>query len=146
MGPNKMQPRVFRDLEDLVASCSPTYLKICGIQSRVTGEKGNITAIFKKGKKEDPGNCQPVILTSVPSEIMEQILLEVMLKHGEDGEVIRDSQHGFTKCKTCPTNLVAIYTLVSSVRPLIWSPKLLLLNWRDMDLMGGFDGFNILDG
>ncbi|GAB0203786.1 mitochondrial enolase superfamily member 1 [Grus japonensis] len=111
MGPDGMHPRVLSELAAVIAR----PLSIIFERSWRTGEvpedwrKANVTLVFKKGKEEDPGNYRPVSLTSIPGKVMEQLILGVISKHVEEEEVIGGGQHGFTKGKSCLTNLIAFY-------------------------------------
>ena len=69
----------------------------------VTGQ--DVTPIYKKGCKEDPGNYRPVSLTSVPGKVMEKIVLSEITWHVWDNWGIWPRQHGFMKGRSCLTNL-----------------------------------------
>lgn len=46
-------------------------------------KKRNSVPSVKKGRKEAPGGCQPLGLTSVPGKMVEEVLQEAMLRHKE---------------------------------------------------------------
>jgi len=93
MGPDGMHPRVMRELADVTAES----LSIIFERSWRTGEvpedwrKGNVTPVFKKGKKANLGNYRLICLTSIPGKVMEQLILEVVSKQVEEKKVIRSS-------------------------------------------------------
>jgi len=115
MGLDGIHPRVLRELtEELVKPLSITYQ-----QSWLTGEVpddwriASVTPIYKKGCKEDPGSYRPVSLTSVQGKIMERFILSMLNGHVKDNQGIRPSQHGFTKGRSCLTNLTSFYDQVT---------------------------------
>ncbi|CAM4666744.1 unnamed protein product [Caretta caretta] len=109
MGPDALHPRVLKELADVIAEPLAIIFENSWRSGEVPDDwkKANVVPIFKKGKEDDPGNYRPVSLTSVPAKIM--VLKESILKHLEERKVIRNSQHGFTKGKSCLTNLIAFY-------------------------------------
>ncbi|KAK4817214.1 hypothetical protein QYF61_003738 [Mycteria americana] len=115
LGPDEIPPRVLKELAEVLTK----PLSIIYQQSWLTGEVpvdwrlANVTPIFRKGWKEDPGNYRPVSLTSVPGKLMEQIILSAITWHVEDNQGIKPSQHGFRKGRSCLTNLISFYDKVT---------------------------------
>ncbi|KFO91071.1 hypothetical protein N320_11112, partial [Buceros rhinoceros silvestris] len=90
MGPDEILPRILRELVEVIGK----PLSIIYQQSWLTEEVpfdwrlANVTPIYKKGWKEDPGKYRPVNLTSVLGKVMEQIILSVTVQHVQDNQVI----------------------------------------------------------
>ncbi|KFQ20030.1 hypothetical protein N332_13028, partial [Mesitornis unicolor] len=88
MGPDGIHPRVLRELAEEPAKPLPVIYQ----QSWLTGvvpvnwRLANVTPIYKKGWKEDPGNYRPVSLTSVPGKVMEHIILNAVTLHMQDNQ------------------------------------------------------------
>ncbi|KFW67128.1 hypothetical protein AS28_05713, partial [Pygoscelis adeliae] len=90
MGLDGIHPRVLRELAEELAKLLSVIYK----HSWLTGEVpddwrlANVMPIYKKGRKEDPGNYRPVSLTSVPGKIMEPFILRALTRHERDNQGI----------------------------------------------------------
>lgn len=77
-------------------------------------KEANVTPIFKKGCKSVPANYRPISLTSICCKLMESIIKDFILEHLNVNNLIKPSQHGFTKNKNCTTNLLEFLQAVES--------------------------------
>ncbi|TRZ06777.1 hypothetical protein HGM15179_020330 [Zosterops borbonicus] len=114
-GPDGIHPRVMRKLEkELVKPLSVIYQ-----QSWLTGKVpadwklSNVTSIYNKGQKDDPGNYRHVSVTLVLGKVIKEIILTAITQHMQDNQAIRHSQHGFMKGRSFLTNLISFYNKVT---------------------------------
>src|SRR6218665_829297 len=68
-----------------------------------------IVPLFKKGNRSDPCSYRPVSLTSVMCKVMERIVKDNIVEHLNEYNVIKGSQHGFTRGRSCLTNLLEFF-------------------------------------
>lgn len=72
----------------------------------------NVTPVYKKGDRMEPGNYRPISLTSILVKLMESIIKNHIINHLNINSIINPSQHGFMKKKSCITNLLEFYDRV----------------------------------
>ena len=106
-GHDKWHPYFLREIADAI--CIP--LSILFQKSMKEGahdswRKATIAAIYKKGKKSDPGNYRPVSLTSVISKMMESIVRDAIVAHLMKNNLFTNDQHGFVPGRDCITQLL----------------------------------------
>uniref|UniRef100_A0A452IGB1 Reverse transcriptase domain-containing protein n=1 Tax=Gopherus agassizii TaxID=38772 RepID=A0A452IGB1_9SAUR len=109
--PDGIHPRVLKELKCEVAEL---LTKVCNLSFKSASvpndwKLANVTPIFKKGSRGDPGNYRLVSLTSVPGKLVETIVKNKIVRHIEKHKLLSNSQHGFCKGKSCLTNLLEFF-------------------------------------
>ncbi len=110
-----LHPRVLRKLEDVVAKPLSIILRQSWLSGNVPLDwrLANVTLIFKKGRKDDPGSYRPISLSSVLGEVMERIISGAIMDQLKVNQGIRPSQHGFTNGTSSLINLISFYNKVN---------------------------------
>ena len=107
-GPDKIYPRILKEVKEAICKPLCTIFNLSLRTGKVVSEwkLANVTPLFKKGDKSNPGNYRPISLTSVVCKLMESILRDKIVEFLEKNNIIRDSQHGFPNRRSCLTNLL----------------------------------------
>ena len=116
-GPDRLKAKTLKETAD---SISPALLLIYR-KSYLKGivpedwKMANVTPIFKKGSKFKPENYRPVSLTSIACKVMESILKDQIVKHLNINDLIKPTQHGFMKKRSCLTNLLEYLEIITRI-------------------------------
>jgi hypothetical protein len=115
-GPDGLGPLVLKKLMDQIAEPLAVIMRT-SLKEGVVPEdwrSANVTPIFKKGSMADPGNYRPVSLTAVSCRVMEGIIKDHVVNHLERHGLIRATQHGFMRGKSCVTNLLTFFEKITA--------------------------------
>ncbi|CAF0819149.1 unnamed protein product [Brachionus calyciflorus] len=115
MGTDLINPRELKKTEEVIAiPLSNIFIKLFNNGSVPNQcKKANNTPIFKKGSKKLASNYRPVSLTSISCKIIEKLIKKTIMEHLIVNKLISIRQHGFMEKKSCITNLLEIFDLVT---------------------------------
>jgi len=111
-----MAPRLLIEIKDLISY--PLYILFRkSLDESVVPEdwkEAIVTPIFKQRSHNRAENYRPVSLTSLVCKLFEGIIRDAHTHYLESNCLVKDSQHGFHKGRSCLTNLLQFLDKVTS--------------------------------
>ena len=112
-GPDGWHPRVFKEIAEALTPPLLILLRKSLDEGSLPDDwkKGNITAIYKKGSKANPGNYRPISLTSIICKLLEAVIRDAIVTHMSVNNLFCDQQHGFVPGRSCITQLLTTFEI-----------------------------------
>lgn len=131
-GPDGLYPRVLKEVKEKITIHLSNIFDKSLHQGIVPLEwkLADVTPIFKKGDKKLPGNYRPISLTSVVGKLLETIIRDRIVAHLENNQLIKNSQHGFRRKRSCLTNLLEFYNTLFSLHDVSKSLDIVYLDFQ----------------
>ena len=114
-GSNELHPKLLYELRDQLVKPLTTLYQTSLLTGIVPQDwrEARVAPLFKKGKRDKPENYRPVSLTSIVGKLFESIVKDNIVEHLDRHSLIKGSQHGFTKGRSCLTNLLSFIETVT---------------------------------
>jgi len=109
-GPDDCHPMLLKQCASVL--CTPLHTIYCkslehGILP-MDWKVANVSCIFKKGKRSDPGNYRPVSLTSIVCKVLEKCVRQTLLEHMKQHNLFTDDQFGFRNHRSTTLQLLTV--------------------------------------
>lgn len=107
-GPDAIHPRLLRELATELAPPLRMLFQRTLDDGKIPDDwkEAVVTPIFKKGRKDSPGNYRPVSLTSVICKIFETFIRDALNNHLVNNCLLSKDQYGFCKARSCVSQLL----------------------------------------
>ncbi|CAB3992988.1 Hypothetical predicted protein, partial [Paramuricea clavata] len=114
-GPDNVPARLLKETAPVISTSLCTLFNKSLSQGALPEDWkiANIIPVYKKGEKEYAENYRPISLLSIVSKVLERCVFYNIRE--QLYQVIKTSQHGFTRGKSCVTNLLEVLNYIGSI-------------------------------
>lgn len=109
-GPDHLHPRIIKEVMEEILEPFQILFDFSFAMRQLPQDWviADITPIFKKGNKSEPGNYRPVSLTSVACKIMETLIREEIMSHMKRHKLFSKKQYGFISGRSTVLQLIKV--------------------------------------
>ena len=109
-GPDNIPPRVLKELSQEISTPLSTIFNKSLESGKLPDDwkTAIVTAIHKKGSKNEAGNYRPVSLTCILCKVLESIIRDAIVEHFTEHKLYAECQHGFRNKRSCISQLLEV--------------------------------------
>ena len=107
-GPDQVHPRVLKELAQQLSYPLRRLFEKTLRDGKIpkSWKVAEVKPIFKKGKKNSPGNYRPVSLTSIICKVFESFIRDALCEHLTQNNLLSADQFGFCSGRSCVSQLL----------------------------------------
>lgn len=115
-GPDEIHGKVLYELRHLLSEPLAFLFQLSLLTGVIPQDwrDADVVPLHKKGSRTKCENYRPISLTSIVGKLLESVIKDEIIIHLNNYNLLKESQHGFTSGKSCLTNLLDFFEIVTN--------------------------------